>query len=111
MRNFSDEPVDPAAIDRILDAAKHGPSAGFTQGQDFVVVTDPARRACRPVRRDGALPPGFAPFISKPPVLIVPCTNEPPITAAIRNPTRWTSPGEEGEWPAPYWSWMDTPSC
>ena len=44
VRNFTDEPVSAEAIDRILDAARHGPSAGFTQGQDFIVVTDLAMR-------------------------------------------------------------------
>ena len=39
VRHFAADPIDPAAIDRILDAAKHAPSAGFTQGQFFVVVT------------------------------------------------------------------------
>ena len=41
VRNFTDDPVDPRAIERILDIAQRGPSAGFTQGQDFIVVTDP----------------------------------------------------------------------
>lgn len=44
VRNFSDEPVDPAVVARILDLARHAPSAGFTQGQAFVVVTDPETR-------------------------------------------------------------------
>jgi nitroreductase len=41
VRNFTDQPVEPAAVERVLDAARRGPSAGFTQGQDFVAVTDP----------------------------------------------------------------------
>ncbi|MCC6803921.1 MAG: nitroreductase family protein, partial [Anaerolineae bacterium] len=78
VRNFSDEPVDPAAVKRILDAARHGPSAGFTQGQDFIAVTDPAMRKrladlCGEAEYVGM---GFDPFISKPPVLVIPCTNE-----------------------------------
>lgn len=44
VRNFTDQPVDPAVVARILDLARHAPSAGFTQGQAFVVVTDPAMR-------------------------------------------------------------------
>jgi nitroreductase len=41
VRHFTDEPVAPEAIDRMLDLARHAPSAGFTQGQSFVVVTRP----------------------------------------------------------------------
>jgi nitroreductase len=40
VRSFSDEPVDPEVIERIVDAARRGPSAGFSQGIEFVVVTD-----------------------------------------------------------------------
>ena len=35
-------PVD--TIEEILDLARRGPSAGYTQGQDFIIVTDPATR-------------------------------------------------------------------
>lgn len=105
VRNFSDAPVDPAAIDRILDAAKHSPSAGFTQGQDFVVVTDPATRKqladlCGETEYVEA---GFAPFISKPPVLIIPCTNEAAYHRRYQESDKVDVSGEEGEWPVPYW--------
>ena len=39
VRNFTAEPVDPQAIERILKPCAPWPSAGYTQGQDFVVVT------------------------------------------------------------------------
>jgi nitroreductase len=39
VRNFTDEPVDSAALERILAAGQRGPSAGYSQGQDFIVVT------------------------------------------------------------------------
>ena len=37
VRHFTPEPVAPEVIDRILDLARHAPSAGFTQGQSFIV--------------------------------------------------------------------------
>jgi nitroreductase len=40
--SFTAEPVAPDAVERILDAARRGPSAGFSQGTEFVVVTDDA---------------------------------------------------------------------
>ena len=43
VRNYRDEPVDAAAVERIVDAGRRAPSAGFSQGVSFVVVTD--RRA------------------------------------------------------------------
>jgi len=39
---FEQRPVDPALIDRLLDIARRGPSAGFSQGTDFLVLDDPA---------------------------------------------------------------------
>ena len=44
VRSFTDEPVEPEAVRRILDTARRGPSAGFSQGVEFVVITDPDTR-------------------------------------------------------------------
>ena len=78
VRNFTDEPVDAAAIERILEAAQRGPSAGFTQGQDFIVVTDGKmkKQIAELCHESSYVAGGFDPFISKAPVLIIPCTNE-----------------------------------
>lgn len=43
VRAFSGEPIEPAALDRILEAGRLAPSARNTQPWDFVVVTDPER--------------------------------------------------------------------
>jgi nitroreductase len=39
VRQFSDEPVAPESLDRILRNAARGSSAGFSQGQAFLVLT------------------------------------------------------------------------
>ena len=41
VRQFSDEPIAPESLDRILRNAVRGPSAGFSQGQAFLVLTGP----------------------------------------------------------------------
>ncbi len=38
-REFSTDPVDPALIDELLDIARRAPSAGFSQGVHFVVLS------------------------------------------------------------------------
>ena len=43
VRNFDARPVDPEVRDRILAAGLRGPSAGFTQGVDLVVLEGPAQ--------------------------------------------------------------------
>ena len=40
---FTDEPVLRGVVERIVEAAHHAPSVGFSQGVSFVVVTDAAR--------------------------------------------------------------------
>ena len=61
MRRFSDQPVDDADIETCLRAAQQGPSGGNVQPQQYLVVTDPERKAVgralvqvgvRPIRRD-----------------------------------------------------------
>ncbi len=107
IRNYEDRPVDPATVDRILDTARRAPSAGFSQGQAFVVVTDPERR-----RRVAALcgeeeylSAGFDPWISRAPVHVVLCVSEEIYRSRYREPDK--SPDGSGiEWPVPYW-WVD----
>lgn len=47
-RFFSDEPVDPGTLARVLDDARFAPNGGNRQGWRVIVVTDPqTRRAMR----------------------------------------------------------------
>src|SRR5262245_31513301 len=105
VRNFSDEPVDEAAIQRILEAARHGPSAGFTQGQDFIVVTkaETKQKIAELCSQANYVERGFDPFISKAPVLIVPCANEGAYHRRYQQPDKINSDGTEINWPVPYW--------
>ncbi|MNW26182.1 5,6-dimethylbenzimidazole synthase [compost metagenome] len=45
IRTFVDKPVPTEAISRILNAAHHGPSVGFMQPWNFIIVTDEALKA------------------------------------------------------------------
>ena len=40
VRSFTDEPIDPAQLDQILEAGRRTPSSRNWQPWDFVVVTD-----------------------------------------------------------------------
>ena len=107
VRNYTPEPVDPAAVDRIVAAARKAPSAGFSQGQRFIVVTDPD------VRRDIAdaadepdyVAAGFDPWISSAPVHVVVCVRENDYHERYRERDKLVD-GAEIEWPVPYW-WVD----
>lgn len=105
VRNFTSEPVPPETVDRILDLARRGPSAGFTQGQDFVVVTRPETKAhiAQLCGEQRYIQSGFHPFISSAPVLIVPCTSEAAYHRRYQEPDKLKADGTEIHWPVPYW--------
>lgn len=105
VRNFSDRPVDAAIIDRILELTRHAPSAGFTQGQSFVLVTRPElRRAIAATcEEEEYVQSGFAPFISKAPVLLIPCTSEAAYHSRYQEADKVNEDGTEIVWPVPYW--------
>jgi nitroreductase len=105
VRNFTDEPVDPAALARMLDLARRAPSAGFTQGQAFVVVSDPPTRAAIAALcgEEHYVASGFGPWISKAPALIVPCTSEAAYHRRYQEADKLQDDGSEIVWPVPYW--------
>ena len=105
VRQFTPEPVDPAAIERIVQLARHAPSAGFTQGQYFVVVTRPeVKRAIAELCGEaGYVASGFHPWISGAPVLVVPCTSEAAYHRRYREADKVGADGKEIDWPVPYW--------
>jgi nitroreductase len=105
VRNFSPEPVAPEAIERILALAQQAPSAGYTQGQSFVVVTDTEtkRGIARLCGEEDYVAGGFHPFISAAPVLLIPCTSEAAYHRRYQEPDKIGADGAEIAWPVPYW--------
>ena len=108
VRRYAPDPVDPEALERIIDAAQHAPSAGFSQGQRLVVVTDAARRKRIADIADepGYIDAGFDPWLSEAPVHIIPCVSEEVYHRRYREPDKVDEEGREIDWPVPYW-WID----
>ena len=107
VRNYTASPVDPAVLERIVDAGRRAPSAGFSQGQAFVVVTDRADRAAIAALAGEAryVEAGFDPWISRAPAHVIVCTSEAAYRRRYREPDK-SPDGKEVEWPVPYW-WVD----
>ena len=105
VRNFADKPVDPQVIQRIVDLTRHAPSAGFTQGQSFIIVTQPEMKKAiaDTCEEDEYVKSGFDPFISKAPVLLIPCTSELAYHRRYQEVDKVDDQGNEIEWPVPYW--------
>ena len=108
VRNYTEDPVDPASVDRLIEATRRAPSAGFSQGQYLVVVTSPeTRRAIADLAGESEyVAAGFAPWISKAPVHFVICTSEADYHRRYQEPDKVDADGRESTWPIPYW-WVD----
>lgn len=108
VRHFSKKRVPPEAITRIVDLSRHAPSAGFTQGQSFIVVTRPGmkREIAELCGEEGYVQAGFHHFISGAPALIVPCVSEAAYHRRYQEPDKVDDDGNEIIWPVPFW-YMD----
>ena len=108
VRRFQDGGVPREAIERIARLAQRVPSAGFSQGQRLVIVTDPGRRrevaaACG---EGGYVEAGFGPWISECAAQFVPCVSEAIYHRRYQEPDKVQDDGTEIDWPIPYW-WVD----
>ena len=98
VRAYEAEPVPRKAIERIVRTVRRAPSAGFSQGQRLVVVTEAARR-----RRLAEIV-GNGSWIEDAPVLIAVCVREDDYHDRYREPDKLAvTGGVEVEWPIPFW--------
>ena len=106
VRNFQPKPIPKNLVEGILDLAQHSPSAGFSQGWGYDIVTDPDLRK-KVGELQGELDfyakKRFHRFVSEAPVLIIACTSEELYHERYREPDKLSEDGTEIEWPTPYW--------
>jgi len=105
VRAYEPEPIPRAALERIANTVRRAPSAGFSQGQRLLVITDPEQRkaVADAAGEQFYVEQGFAPWISGAGALVVVCTREDDYHDRYRRPDKVTEAGEEIEWPVPYW--------
>jgi nitroreductase len=107
VRSFSDEPVDPDALERILDVARRGPTAGHSQGVELVVVTDPGKRRAIAEPSDAMLTAsGMENFLAQAPVHVVVCVSPEIYRSRYRESDKQrvvASVDEDTLWTVPFW--------
>ena len=107
VRSFTDEPVDPETVRRILDVARRGPSAGYSQGVEFVVVTDDETRQkiAAPAQEVVDLS-GHHNFIAQALVHVVLCVSPEVYRARYRESDKMKvreQIDDDALWVVPYW--------
>jgi nitroreductase len=105
VRHYRPEPVSLRSLERVVETVRRAPSAGYSQGQRLLVVTEPAGRA------DVARVLGEAgwgsvddrePWLETAPVHVLVCTREDDYHERYRRPDKLAD-GQEIDWPVPFW--------
>jgi nitroreductase len=106
VRNYDpDRPVPAEVVDRMLAHAIRAPSAGFSQGWAFLVLTEAADRELFWAR---SAPPDWAPSgwldgMRRAPVIVVPLSNREAYLDRYAEPDKGWTDRDEARWPVPYW--------
>jgi nitroreductase len=105
VRHFTTDLVPKETVDRILELAQHAPSAGFSQGSAYIVVTDQEikQRIAKLQGEEEYSSAGFHKWISEAPVNIVVCVSEKIYHDRYNEADKLNDQGKEIEWPTPYW--------
>lgn len=111
VRKFAQQPIPEDVLHRVLDVARHAPSAGFSQGFDFVVLTRPEeldwfyRTTDDP--NDPESYPGRDPRHA-PACIVLPYTNKRAYLDRYAQPDKIAfGLDTEETWPVPFWT-VDT---
>jgi nitroreductase len=118
VRNYDpDRPIPPELVDKIVQHGLRAPSAGFSQGWSFLVLTEPADRDLYwtsttevdlgEAAADRAWRGDWLTRMRNAPLLIVCLSNKSAYLDRYAQPDKgWTDRAED-HWPVPYWD-IDT---
>ena len=99
-RFHADRPVPKESVDRILHNATRGPSAGFSQGQAFLVLEGEDLAKFWALRPNGN-------GVSTAPLLIVPFAAKNVYLDRYAQADKGWEDRDEARWPVPFW-YIDT---
>jgi nitroreductase len=104
VRNYAPHPVERETVERVVATVRRAPSAGYSQGQRFVVVTDPAtkQQLAAIADEDERVRDGYEPWFTSAAAHVLVCTREGDYHDRYRQADKLQD-GHEIEWPVPYW--------
>ena len=103
-----DRPVPDDVIERALRNAIRAPSAGFSQGWDFVVLTSTEeRQAYWTATADDDEPDSWLAGMSSAPALVLCLSDVGAYLRRYAEPDKGWTDMDEARWPVPYWD-VDT---
>jgi len=109
VRNYTDEPLDPRIVERMLANALHAPSAGFSQGWAFLVLdtVDGIARFWSAATPDDDGTDDWSQGMRRAPVIVVPLSCKRAYLERYAAPDKGWTDLDESRWLVPYWD-IDT---
>ncbi|HEY6747126.1 MAG TPA: nitroreductase family protein [Mycobacteriales bacterium] len=112
VRNYDpSRPIPETVVDRLLANALRAPSAGFSQGWAFLVLSNPEERdrfwAATTSPDDLESPDSWLTGMRNAPLLIVPLSHKQAYLDRYASPDKGWTDRDEARWPVPYWD-IDT---
>jgi FMN reductase [NAD(P)H] len=104
VRHYAPEPVSREALERIVSTVRRAPSAGYSQGQRLLVITEESGRAsiARIASTESSPEEDLEPWVESAPAFVLVCIREDDYHDRYRMPDKLDD-GEEIDWPVPYW--------
>ena len=107
VRHYAPEPVSRQALERIVATVRRAPSAGYSQGQRLLVVTDPEKRTelAKIMSASGwTTVHDREPWLESAAALVLVCTREDDYHERYQQEDKLAATGgEEVDWPVPFW--------
>jgi nitroreductase len=99
--------VSAEVVQRLLELAVRAPSAGFSQGWDFLVLRGDECATFWDATTDDGIPDEWLRGVSSAPVLIVCCSDKASYLKRYARADKPWQDESETHWPVPYWD-VDT---
>jgi nitroreductase len=104
VRRFADEEVPRDVISALVDLAVRAPSAGFTQGWQFVVLdTEASRSSFWTTTAPDGDPDAWLSGMMTAPVVIAVCADKGAYLDRYAEPDKGWVDRDESRWPIPFW--------